>query len=95
MILSAVYLLWLVQRVLFGEVDKQENAKLEDMDLREKFAIIPLVAMAVVMGIAPMLILRTTEKSVNLVKEAVIGKPAKVAVVPAPAGDHTDSGLGK
>lgn len=94
-ILSAVYLLWMLQRVLFGEVDKQENAKLEDMDLREKFAIIPLVLLAVVMGVAPMLILRTTEKSVNLVKEAVVGKPAKVAVVPAPVGDHNGSGQGK
>ena len=74
---------------------KQENARLEDMDLREKFALIPLVAMAVVMGIAPMLILRTTEKSVNLVKEAVVGKPSKVAVVPVPADDHSGAGQGK
>ena len=35
-ILSAVYLLWMLQRVLFGEVTKQENAELEDLDLREK-----------------------------------------------------------
>lgn len=97
-ILSAVYLLWMLQRVLFGEVTKQENAELEEMDWRENTALIPLVAFALLMGIAPMLFLRSTEKSVNAVKEAVVGKPAKVAVAPAPvtpAASHTDAGHGK
>jgi NADH-quinone oxidoreductase subunit M len=76
-ILSAVYLLWMLQRVLFGEITHQENAKLEDLDLREKAALIPLVVMAVIMGVAPMLFLRSTEKSVHGVKTAVEGKVLK------------------
>jgi NADH-quinone oxidoreductase subunit M len=79
-ILSAVYLLWMLQRVLFGEVTNKENAELEDMDAREKWALVPLVAMAIVMGVSPMLFLRGSEKSVTGVKDAVLGKPAKVAV---------------
>jgi NADH-quinone oxidoreductase subunit M len=79
-ILSAVYLLWMLQRVLFGEIKRQENAELEDLDAREKWALLPLVAMAIVMGVTPMLFLRSSEKSVTEVKESVLGKPAKIAV---------------
>src|SRR5262249_53012024 len=70
-ILSAVYLLWMLQRVLFGETDKRENAELKDMDIRETLALVPLVVMAIVMGIGPMLFLRVTKESVNSVKDAV------------------------
>jgi NADH-quinone oxidoreductase subunit M len=76
-ILSAVYLLWMLQRVMFGEVTKKENAELEDMDVREKFALIPLVAMAIIMGVGPMLFLRATEKSVNNIRNAVEAKTLK------------------
>jgi NADH-quinone oxidoreductase subunit M len=78
-ILSAVYLLWMLQRVVFGEISKRENAGLDDMDLREKFALLPLVAIAIFMGIAPMLFLRATEKSVNNVREIVEAKILRVA----------------
>jgi NADH-quinone oxidoreductase subunit M len=33
---SAVYLLWMLQRVLFGEVTKSENSTLEEMNWREE-----------------------------------------------------------
>ncbi|QQS47348.1 MAG: NADH-quinone oxidoreductase subunit M [Acidobacteriota bacterium] len=79
-ILSAVYLLWMLQRVLFGQVTKRENAELEDMDWRERAGLIPLVAMAIIMGVLPMFFLRGSEKSVNAVREAVVGKTEKVAV---------------
>jgi NADH-quinone oxidoreductase subunit M len=79
-ILSSVYLLWMLQRVIFGEVNKRENAELEDLDAREKWALVPLVAMAIVMGVAPMFFLSASEKSVNAVRDAVLGKPAGVAV---------------
>jgi NADH-quinone oxidoreductase subunit M len=77
-ILSAVYLLWMLQRVVFGEVDKPENAKLEEMDWRERAALIPLVAMAILMGIVPMLFLRASQPSVNGVRDAVEGKVLRV-----------------
>jgi NADH-quinone oxidoreductase subunit M len=76
-ILSAVYLLWMMQRVFFGEVTKQENAELKDLNLREKAALIPLVAMAVIMGIGPMLFLRASDSSVQKILEG--GKILRVA----------------
>jgi NADH-quinone oxidoreductase subunit M len=80
-ILSAVYLLWMLQRVMFGEVTRRENAELSDLDLREKAALLPLVAIAIVMGIAPMLFLRASEKSVNAVRQSVEQKPRGIAKV--------------
>ncbi|MFN7948915.1 MAG: NADH-quinone oxidoreductase subunit M [Blastocatellia bacterium] len=78
-ILSAVYLLWMLQRVLFGETTKKENQQLEDMDVREKAALLPLVAMAIIMGIAPMLFLKSTDKTVDSVRQIVTGKKTEVA----------------
>ncbi|MFN0121716.1 MAG: NADH-quinone oxidoreductase subunit M [Blastocatellia bacterium] len=72
-ILSAVYLLWMLQRVLFGETTKKENQELEDMEPREHAALIPLVAMAIIMGVAPMLFLNKSDKSVNAVRTLVTG----------------------
>jgi NADH-quinone oxidoreductase subunit M len=80
-ILSAVYLLWMIQRVFFGEITKKENEELKDMDGREVLAMVPLVVLAIVMGVRPMVFIRGGEKTVTLVKEYVVGKPAKVAEV--------------
>jgi NADH-quinone oxidoreductase subunit M len=73
-ILSAVYLLWMLQRVLFGEINKDENARLEDLDWRETVGLVPLVVMAVVMGVAPMLFLNQTKETVNAIRAHVEGK---------------------
>ncbi|MCI0392444.1 MAG: Fe-S-binding domain-containing protein, partial [Acidobacteria bacterium] len=54
-----------------------ENAELEDLDAREKWALIPLVAMAILMGVAPMLFLRASEKSVSGVRQSVVGAGEK------------------
>ncbi|MGE0130258.1 MAG: NADH-quinone oxidoreductase subunit M [Blastocatellales bacterium] len=76
-ILSAVYLLWMLQRVLFGEITKKENEELQDMDAREVWALVPLVVMAIVMGVTPMIFLRASEKSVNSVRQSVVGTGEK------------------
>src|SRR5262249_25203695 len=76
-ILSAVYLLWMLQRVIFGEITKKENAELEDMSAREKLALVPLIAMAILMGVGPTLFLRESEKSGNEVRQVVIGADEK------------------
>jgi NADH-quinone oxidoreductase subunit M len=64
-ILSAVYMLWMFQRVYYGEVTHEENATLPDLLPREWAAAVPLCAMAVVMGIFPALFLRPMESSVE------------------------------
>ena len=72
-ILSAVYMLWLVQRVYYGEVRDAKNETLHDLLPREWASAIPLCAMAIVMGIFPTLFLRPMEASVQEVVQRVRG----------------------
>lgn len=51
MILGAVYMLWMVQRVFFGEVQHEENRNLKDLTMREVLVMAPLAIMMIVMGI--------------------------------------------
>jgi NADH-quinone oxidoreductase subunit M len=66
-ILSAVYMLWMFQRVYYGEVTHDENATLRDLLPREWAAVVPLCAMALVMGVFPTLFLRPMEASVSAI----------------------------
>src|SRR5215468_9619636 len=50
-ILSATYMLWMFQRVNYGPVTNEKNASLPDLVPREWLAIVPIVAMTVVMGV--------------------------------------------
>ncbi len=52
-ILSAVYMLWLFQRVNYGEVTNPKNRNLPDLEPREWAALGPCLVMVVVMGIFP------------------------------------------
>ncbi|HLG14477.1 MAG TPA: NADH-quinone oxidoreductase subunit M [Blastocatellia bacterium] len=53
MILSAVYMLWMYQRVIFGETRNPANQKLADLNGRERFVLAPVIALVFVMGIYP------------------------------------------
>jgi NADH-quinone oxidoreductase subunit M len=64
-ILSAVYMLWMFQRVYYGPVTHEENSRLPDLLPREWAAVIPLCAAAVVMGVFPTLFLRPMESAVE------------------------------
>ncbi len=52
-ILAAVYMLWMYQRVMFGPVKHEENMNLKDLSLREAGLLIPLVIFMVWIGIRP------------------------------------------
>jgi NADH-quinone oxidoreductase subunit M len=45
MVLSAVYMLWLFQRVFTGPLTREENEKMPDLSGREKWVLAPLVLM--------------------------------------------------
>jgi NADH-quinone oxidoreductase subunit M len=70
-ILSAVYMLWMFQRVYLGEVTNPKNAKLPDLQPREWATVIPLCAMAILMGVAPTLFTAPMEPAVAKVVERV------------------------
>jgi NADH-quinone oxidoreductase subunit M len=85
-ILSAVYMLWMVQRVFYGEVTSEHNRHLPDLSVREWAIAAPLVAMAIVMGVYPNAFLRPMEPGVQRVVERVQAhQPLTVrANLPAP-----------
>ncbi len=64
-ILGAVYMLVLFKRAFFGKLVKAENKALKDLDKREFTALIPLVALVVVLGVYPKPILNTIDISVK------------------------------
>ena len=51
---SACYLLWMYQRVFFGKVKHDVNLSLPDLSGRERAALWPTAAVALVMGVAPL-----------------------------------------
>ena len=67
-ILAAIYMLWMFQRVMFGKITRDENKNIKDLNLREKLILIPLILLVFFIGIYPKPILNKMEASVeNLV----------------------------
>jgi len=64
-ILSAMYLLTMYQKLMFGPLDKPENKAVRDVHGRETWVFGIVVAAALVMGLAPQPILTRSEKSVD------------------------------
>ena len=62
---SACYLMWMYQRVFYGQVTNPVNKKLVDMDARERISMWPLAIAALVMGVAPNLWLHFIDPSVS------------------------------
>ena len=52
-ILSACYMLWMFQRVVFGPVTHEENRHLKDLSLRERLVFAPLRILIFWMGVMP------------------------------------------
>jgi NADH-quinone oxidoreductase subunit M len=70
-ILAAAYILWMVQRVFYGEVTNPANLGLPDLSLREVTVLLPLVALALFMGIASPSFTRSIEPSVQALIQQV------------------------
>jgi NADH-quinone oxidoreductase subunit M len=73
-ILAAVYMLSVVQRVFFGPITNPKNASLKDLNPRETLALAPLVALIFVIGLFPAIFLNRTSESVKAVVEGYIDK---------------------
>jgi len=74
-ILNAGYMLWLYQRMFFGEITNEKNKLLPDLNAREWAYMLPLVVMSLWIGIYSAPFLRYIEKPVNaLVQQVREGK---------------------
>jgi NADH-quinone oxidoreductase subunit M len=108
-VLSAVYMLWMFQRVNYGAITNEKNRNLPDLTPRELALLVPTIAMAILMGVLPGIFLRPMEPSVNrLIERVTASQPARVdnrsgalapavpALLVAPQGaiaDPTSNGL--
>jgi len=83
-ILNAAYMLWLYQRMFFGNIDNPKNEKLTDLNIREWIYMTPLVIMSLWIGVYPKAFLDYVQRPVNAVvrhvrpKYPIPGMPAPV-----------------
>ena len=64
-ILGAVYMLWMFQRVMFGVVTKEENKKLKDLGKREVLILTAMVFFIILMGVYPKMFFKKMDTSVT------------------------------
>jgi NADH-quinone oxidoreductase subunit M len=93
-VLGAAYMLWLYQRTMFGEITKEENKTLSDLNAREMATLLPIIALCFWIGLYPSPFLRAMEVSVaNVIQtvekgaagKAVQGKKAEAGPLGNPA----------
>src|SRR6266850_2386832 len=70
---AAVYMLWMLQRVLFGKVTNPKNAGLSDLNAREIGLLIPLLLLMLFMGVYPQPFLERSKASIEAVQRRVVG----------------------
>ena len=85
-ILAAIYLLWLVQRVFFGPITNDENKSIPEIAWNEIAAVVPLVIFMVWIGVHPNTFLKKMEPSVKHLLTAVHGPSTGARTMVA---DHT------
>ena len=94
-ILSAVYMLWMFQRVNYGPVTNDKNRGLRDLSVREWFVIGPICAAAIVMGVVPQVFLKPMEPAVRKTIEHVRPMAAPRRPVNTEAGKPESQKAGK
>jgi NADH-quinone oxidoreductase subunit M len=70
-ILNAGYMLWLYQRMFFGNIDNPKNEKLTDMNGREWAYMLPLLLLSLWIGVYPKPFLDFIQRPVNAVVRQV------------------------
>jgi len=86
-ILSAVYMLWMFQRVFYGPVTNDHNKGLPDLSFREWAIVGPLAAMAIFMGVFPNVFLKPMEPAVTSIVQRIQAHQPASARLRAPEPD--------
>jgi NADH-quinone oxidoreductase subunit M len=82
-VFAAVYLLWMYQRVVFGEITHEENRRLTDMSAREWALMAPILLFIVWIGVYPVAFTGKMEATVDALIAQVQSK-ASVAMATSP-----------
>ncbi len=96
-VLGAAYMLYLYQRTMFGKIENPKNEHLLDLTHREFATFVPLLVLAVWMGLYPTPFLRRLESSVNHIVARVNTQYASVCGGGAPtvAAAADSNGVGR
>lgn len=78
-ILGAAYMLYLVLRIIFGELVSDDNKKMMDLTAREKLIFAPLIAVVIWMGVYPESFLKPMRASVSQLIETRLTPAMKAA----------------
>jgi NADH-quinone oxidoreductase subunit M len=73
---AAVYMLWMLQRVVFGKITNPQNAELSDLNSRELGLLVPLLLLMLFMGVYPRVFLDRSRPSVETIRARVAESPA-------------------
>jgi NADH-quinone oxidoreductase subunit M len=68
---AAVYMLWMLQRVVFGKVTNPKNELLHDLNAREIGLLVPLLVLMLFMGVYPQVFLDRSKASIEAVRTRV------------------------
>jgi NADH-quinone oxidoreductase subunit M len=80
-VFAAVYLLWMYQRVVFGEVRHDANRRLPDLNAREIWTLVPILVLIVWIGVYPKPFTAVTETAVTELLQVVRDKRAAAPAV--------------
>ncbi|MDG2175728.1 MAG: NADH-quinone oxidoreductase subunit M [Gammaproteobacteria bacterium] len=72
-VLGAAYMLWMLQRVAFGQPRTEAASKLTDLNVREMLTVTPLAFAVVAIGVYPGPLLKAMDSSVTFVVERLAG----------------------
>ncbi len=86
-ILAAAYMLWMWQRVMWGESRRPENLGLGDLGRREMAILVPIILLILWIGLNPNPLLRKMDASVGQLLEQLAGAPqAELPLPPRGSG---------
>jgi len=83
-ILAAVYMLWMFQRVMMGKITNPENEKVEDLSAREVAVMAPLLVFVFWIGFYPNTFLEKMNPSLENLIQQVKAKQEIALMVEAP-----------
>jgi len=92
-VLGAAYMLWLYQRIFWGPLDNPANQTLKDLNGREIWTLLPLVALMIWIGLYPAPFLNVISRPVDYLVEKVhpdYFKREQIAYPALPSAAHPE-----
>jgi len=92
-VLGAIYMLWMYQRVFLGPVTNEKNRGLPDLSFREGLVLAPIILFAIWLGVRPGLVLDPMEASIERVMTPIVELSEAAATDATPGAAGTELAL--